>query len=78
MIYITTRANYESTVRAYCTRSFTSFDVLSSTGHSTVDKGSIAESEPTGLLRTNKGKNARRELGKAENGFGYENENDVG
>ncbi len=24
------------------------------------------ESEPTGLLRTDKGKNARRELGKAE------------
>lgn len=35
------------------------------------------ESEPTGLLRTDKGKNARRELGKAEkNGFGYEDGND--
>lgn len=36
------------------------------------------ESEPTGLLRTDKGKNARRELGKAgKNGFGYEDGNDV-
>ena len=34
MIYTTTRANYESTVRTHCTRPFTNLDILSSTGHS--------------------------------------------
>lgn len=36
------------------------------------------ESRPTRVLSTDKGKNAGRELGKAEkNGFGYEDGNDV-